>query len=186
MKLHYTLFYFTIVSLVFASCGTRKQYAGGKTSTHILTDASSARTSTFSKSKLEDYAALLQVSKSQLNPSLYAFVDDWMGIRHQMGGMSKSGVDCSGFVTLLYDQVYRKSLPRTSRDMESAVEHKSEKKLKEGDLVFFSFGGRSIDHVGVYLQNDKFVHVSTKKGVIISDLNDNWYQKVYESGGSAN
>ncbi len=98
--------------------------------------------------------------------------------------MDKRGVDCSGFVTLMYDRIYGKELPRTSRDMADNVKRKYEKQLKEGDLVFFSFGGRNIDHVGIYLHNGKFVHVSTRKGVIISNLNDSWYYKYFKRSGT--
>ncbi|HIX54669.1 MAG TPA: C40 family peptidase, partial [Candidatus Sphingobacterium stercoripullorum] len=60
---------------------------------------------------------------------------------------------------------------------------KKERQLSEGDLVFFSFGGRNIDHVGMYLHNGKFVHVSTSKGVIISNLKEQWYHKYFKFGG---
>jgi lipoprotein Spr len=50
--------------------------------------------------------------------------------------------------------------------MADGIKRKYENQLVEGDLVFFSFGKKSIDHVGLYLRNNKFVHVSTSKGVI--------------------
>ncbi|KKX46395.1 C40 family peptidase, partial [Sphingobacterium sp. IITKGP-BTPF85] len=93
-------------------------------------------------------------------------------------------VDCSGFVNMLYLKVYKENLPRSSRDMDGAIKSKRNSQLKEGDLVFFSFGGRNVDHVGVYLHNNKFVHVSTKKGVIISDLKDSWYAKYFTNAGT--
>ena len=59
----------------------------------------------------------------------------------------------------------------------------SESDLKEGDLVFFNTNGKSISHVGVYLQNNKFVHASTKKGVMVSDMNEPYFKKTYVSSG---
>ncbi|UIR56510.1 NlpC/P60 family protein [Sphingobacterium sp. SRCM116780] len=150
----------------------------------VLTDASEARNTTYTKKSLDNYANLLHVGTRELNPSLYSFIDEWMGIPHRLGGTTKSGVDCSGFVGMLYRSVYKEDLPRSSRDMDAVIKEKSASKLKEGDLVFFSFGGRSIDHVGVYLHNNKFVHVSTKKGVIISDLTDSWYAKYFKNAGT--
>ena len=139
----------------------------------------------YSGNKLDNYAELLGVKTKDLdNKSLYLMIDEWMGTPHRMGGMDKRGVDCSGFVTLMYDRIYGKELPRTSRDMADNVKRKYEKQLKEGDLVFFSFGGRNIDHVGIYLHNGKFVHVSTRKGVIISNLNDSWYYKYFKRSGT--
>ncbi|MCS4228745.1 C40 family peptidase [Sphingobacterium sp. BIGb0165] len=181
-------FIFFLSALLFlSSCSTKKKVltSGSRSSNgSVLTDASSARGKIFSGSRLDNYASLLNVNTKKLNPQLYSFIDDWMGIPHRMGGQTKSGVDCSGFVNLLYIEVYKGNLPRTSRDMEGIVKRKKPEKLEEGDLVFFSFGKKGIDHVGVYLHNNKFVHVSTRKGVIISDLTDSWYAKTFVDAGS--
>ena len=55
----------------------------------------------------------------------------------------------------------------------------------EGDLVFFitSPNGNRINHVGVYLRDNKFVHSTTKRGVIISDLSENYYEKYFYKAG---
>ena len=68
--------------------------------------------------------------------------------------------------------------------MAEDVKRKFEKDLKEGDLVFFDFDGQKFNHVGIYLQNNKFVHASTSKGVIVSDLKDPWYYKYFSRAGS--
>lgn len=175
--------------MTLVSCGARKKtyrnvsaksendrvYRGNATPT----DASDSRNIVWGYSLLKNYAALLNVDEYviQKNQALYRFIDSWKGSPHRLGGDSRNGVDCSGFVNILYQNIYRKSLPRTSRDMAEIVKRKYDHQLKEGDLVFFSFGGRQIDHVGLYLHNNKFVHVSTRKGVIISDLKDPWYYK---------
>ena len=180
---------FLSILVFLSSCSTKKKVLTSRSHSSngtVLTDASSARGKIFSGSRLDNYASLLNVNAKKLNPQLYSFIDDWMGIPHRMGGQTKSGVDCSGFVNLLYIQVYKGNLPRTSRDMEGVVKRKRTDKLEEGDLVFFSFGRNGIDHVGVYLHNNKFVHVSTRKGVIISDLTDSWYAKTFVDAGSPN
>lgn len=152
----------------------------------ILTDASSApkgvRTG---KQLLEGYAAVLGVPVYELQrPELYGFIDDWMGVPHRTGGNDHRGLDCSAFVGLVMREVYDKDVPRASADMAEHIKRKYERQLREGDLVFFSFGRRNIDHVGVYLHNHKFVHVSTSKGVIISDLRDPWYYKYFTRAGT--
>ena len=54
----------------------------------------------------------------------------------------------------------------------------SRDELREGDLVFFTNdSGRRINHVGIYLYDDKFIHSSSSKGVVISDLKQNYYVK---------
>lgn len=174
-----------LIGLLMTSCGTSKKVPGSSRGNSIPTDASDMRGKPFSGNRLERYAAMLGVNPRELrNKELYNFIDSWMGSPHRMGGINKSGVDCSGFVGLLYHNVYNKDLPRSSREMGAEVKRKYLKELKEGDLVFFSFGGRQIDHVGVYLHNNKFVHVSTRKGVIISNISDSWYRKYFVRSGT--
>jgi len=154
-------------------------------SPRVPTDAANGRGKSISGSKMQHYADLLGVSVRDLdNQKLYDFIDDWMGTPYRMGGTQKSGVDCSGFAGRLQNRVYGRDLPRTSRDMANSVQRKYERDLREGDLVFFAFGGRGIDHVGVYLRNHKFVHASTSKGIIISDLRDSWYRKYFVRCGT--
>lgn len=120
------------------------------------------------------------------NPSLHRFVNDWIGVHYRYGGLDKRGVDCSGFTFLLEKEIYGIRLPRVSRDMARIVKRRSLEDLKEGDLVFFSFSGGDIDHVGVYLNDGFFVHASTTRGVIIDDIRMPSYQKAYVKSGTLN
>ncbi|WP_353130505.1 C40 family peptidase [Parapedobacter pyrenivorans] len=153
----------------------------------IITDASSAPKGVRKADRglLAGYAEVLGVRANELdNPTLYAYIDDWMGVPHRSGGTDHRGLDCSAFVGLVMRDVYGKSVPRVSKEMAEQVKRKYERQLQEGDLVFFSFGRGSIDHVGIYLHNNKFVHVSTSKGVIISDLHDTWYYRYFTRAGT--
>ncbi len=115
---------------------------------------------------------------------LYRFITDWSGVRYKLGGLDKSGIDCSGFALLLQKQIYGVELPRRSKDQADAIKKKNYGHLKEGDLVFFSFGGKEVDHVGIYLNNDFFVHASTTRGVIVDDLTLPAYQNTFVKAGS--
>lgn len=151
----------------------------------IITDASKAKNLPVKGSVKERYSALLDVKEKDLtNEKLYRFIDDWIGVPHKLGGMDKKGVDCSGFISILNKEIYDQSLPRTAASMAGTVKRKYEEQLKEGDLVFFDFNGQKFSHVGVYLHNNKFVHTSTSKGVIISDLKDPWYYKYFSRAGT--
>lgn len=162
------------VCLYTTSCKSKK----------IATDVSKAK-SINSGSLKERYAAILNVKEKDLeNEKLYRFIDSWMGVPHRLGGMDKKGIDCSGFAFLLEMEVFNKELPRTAKSMAGVIKRKYENQLKEGDLVFFDFDGQKFSHVGVYLHNNKFVHASTSKGVIVSDLKDSWYYKYFSRGGS--
>lgn len=115
---------------------------------------------------------------------LYRFITDWTGVKYKLGGLDKSGIDCSGFALLLEKDIYGWSLPRRSRDQAETIREKDQDQLKEGDLIFFSFGGREVDHVGVYLNNNYFVHASTTRGVVVDDLALPAYQKAMVKAGS--
>jgi len=134
---------------------------------------------------MEKYADIIGVNSRELESlELYKYIDDWMGVPHRLGGQNKNGIDCSAFTNHLVRDVYGKDLPRTANDMAQVIKRKYESQLHEGDLVFFNFTGKKFDHVGIYLKNNKFVHVSTSKGVIISDLTDPWYRKYFTRAGS--
>lgn len=121
------------------------------------------------------------------NHSLYLEVSEWVGTPYCYGGRSSKCVDCSGFVHSVYKKVYRINLSRSSAEQfKNDCWPISKRKLKEGDLVFFSSGkngkGR-INHVGIYLKDDKFIHSSSSRGVIVSDLDEYFYKSHWYSGG---
>lgn len=110
-------------------------------------------------------------------------VDEWYGVRYRVGGNTKSGVDCSGFTVAVYAAAYGMTLPRVSRDQYRMSRKISTTELQEGDLVFFNTNGRGVSHVGVYLGNNKFIHASVSRGVMVSDLFDNYYLRRFVGAG---
>lgn len=146
-------------------------------------DKSSKNTNTTKKTTIKkpndlaEISEILDVSESTLkNKNLYNFIIDWYGTPYKYGGMNEEGIDCSGFTNILYKEIYKIQIPRVSKDIAENVKRKYTEDLKEGDLVFFSFGKTGIvNHVGIYLHNNKFVHASTSKGVIISNLTEPYY-----------
>lgn len=132
------------------------------------------------------YAGLLEVAPGDIsNPSLFRFIDEWWGTPYRYGGETRSGIDCSAFSQLLYAAVFGiGSIPRTAQEQyEDSRKIKKTNRLKEGDLVFFRIHSRRISHVGVYLQNNKFVHASYSAGVTIGDLTDRYWQRYFVCGG---
>jgi peptidoglycan DL-endopeptidase LytE len=103
-----------------------------------------------------------------------------LGIRYRFSGNSeKTGLDCSALVKNLFSK-FDIHLPRSSREQFKEGEKVDRDNLKVGDLVFFSSGGKTPTHVGVYIGNNKFLHAARKaKQVIVSDLNKLWYETRY-------
>lgn len=116
------------------------------------------------------------------NRILYDFIDDWWKTPYRLGGTAKSGIDCSAFVQTLMLRVFGFHLPRTAREQKGITERIADADLREGDLVFFNTG-RGVSHVGVYLHNNKFVHASTTAGVIISDIQEAYWNRRYLGAG---
>lgn len=118
------------------------------------------------------------------NQPLRNSIADWIGTPHRSGMESKSGTDCSGFVRAVFRESYGLDLSRNSEEMfRYDVKPTGREELREGDLVFFNTYGKGITHVGIYLCDDKFVHASTSRGVIIDSLGSPYYQKNYYAAG---
>jgi lipoprotein Spr/probable lipoprotein NlpC len=120
------------------------------------------------------------------NKQLFRYINDWSGVKYRLGGLDKRGIDCSGFTYLVQKDIYGKQLPRRSVDQASVIKEKNLNQLKEGDLIFFSFGGREIDHVGIYLNGDSFVHASPSRGIIVEDLSLPAFQRAIVKAGPIN
>jgi lipoprotein Spr len=120
----------------------------------------------------------------KFNSMLYDTLEAWLGTPYRSAGMSRSGVDCSGFVTCMYNDVYGLRLNgRRCSEIYNEVKKINKSELKEGDIVFFKIRHSQVSHVGLYLGNDKFIHSSTSNGVIVSDLKEEYYQKYFWGGG---
>ena len=109
---------------------------------------------------------------------LYSQYKNWKGIKYRMGGLSKNGIDCSGFVYRTFRSQLGINIPRTTEAQSSLGEQIDINELKSGDLVFFKTSTK-VRHVGIYLENNNFLHASTSKGVMISKLNNVYWKSKY-------
>ncbi len=118
--------------------------------------------------------------------ALFTESASWLGTPYRYGGNTRAGVDCSGLTSQVFRNVYGKSLHRKSADQYAKdCRSVSGRNLRSGDLVFFSSSGkkRDIDHVGIYLKDQRFIHASSSRGVVVSGLGESYYQKHWVSGG---
>ncbi|WED28208.1 NlpC/P60 family protein [Vibrio sp. DW001] len=102
----------------------------------------------------------------------------WQGTPYKYGGTNKNGIDCSAFVQAIYLESENQYLPRTTYEQSKLGVEIKLGQAQSGDLVFFKTG-RKERHVGIYLGDNKFMHASTSKGVIISRLNNPYWASVF-------
>lgn len=130
------------------------------------------------------YAILMDMEVESLPSSeLLEAVDEWYGVRYRVGGNTQKGVDCSGFTVAVYAAAYGLTIPRVSREQHRTSRKISTTELQEGDLVFFNTNGRGVSHVGIYLGNNKFIHASVSRGVMVNDLFESYYLKRFVGAG---
>jgi len=114
----------------------------------------------------------------EIREALYGQYREWKGTRYRSGGLSKKGVDCSGFVLLTYRDHFGITLPRSTKEQAREGDKVSKKSLRPGDLVFFKTGFTT-RHVGIYVGQGTFLHVSSKQGVAMSSLDSSYWSKKY-------
>jgi len=124
----------------------------------------------------------LPAETSTTNPQivtlLYDQYNNWRGVRYREGGLSKNGVDCSGYVHLTYKQKLRRTIPRSTELLAKSGSEVSSRQMQPGDLVFFKTGWKT-SHVGIYLNNGKFMHASSSRGVMISKLDNPYWSDTF-------
>lgn len=106
----------------------------------------------------------------------------WVGTPYRYAGSEKGkGTDCSGMVLRVYEDVTGIKLPRNSQRQAEFCKKIKPKEVKPGDLAFFATGKdkKTISHVGIMIDGVQFIHASTKKGVIISDMTTDYYQRTF-------
>jgi cell wall-associated NlpC family hydrolase len=131
----------------------------------------------------DDESAALSVGEfDSLSISrLKVLVDSYMGTPYRYGGSSRSGMDCSGFVTVVFNELNGINLPHTSRMLQQLGRAVEPAEAREGDLVFFRGGRRgAVNHVGIYMGAGRFAHASSTKGVVYSELDQDYYRTHFD------
>jgi len=106
---------------------------------------------------------------------------NWLGTPYCYGGESRSCTDCSGYV----QQVYLSAgiyLPRTAAEQYSYSIQINEEESQPGDLIFFK-NRKKINHVGIYIGGNEFIHASSSNGVEKQSLNNRYYKSRFVGYG---
>ena len=136
-----------------------------------------------SKSSVTSSNRKSEKKTTKLAENIVDYATDYLGTKYKYGGTTNKGLDCSGLVYISYKE-YEVLLPRSSYDMSKYGKKIKERDTQIGDLIFFKTNGKSvINHVGLVTEIDgdeiKFIHSSTKKGVIISSMKEAYYKSTY-------
>jgi cell wall-associated NlpC family hydrolase len=109
---------------------------------------------------------------------LLDYYSEWKGVPHCNGGTSKEGVDSCGFTYLTFLEKFGIRLPHSTSQLANTGTSISRIHLQPGDLIFFKveMGAR---HVGIYVEDQKFIHSSRDKGVMMSSMDSPYWQKHY-------
>lgn len=101
---------------------------------------------------------------------LVEFALQFEGNPYVYGGTSlTNGADCSGFVMSVFKE-FGYELPRVAAAQFESSDQKSIDEIEPGDLLFY--GDYGIDHVALYIGDEKIIHASTSAtGIKISDYN---------------
>ncbi len=110
--------------------------------------------------------------------AVITYAKSFLNTPHRMGGTTRKGIDCSGFVMTVHE-AYGIELPHSSEEQARyGVIVADMDNLQRGDLVFFYDSYKTnhfITHSGIYLGEGEFIHTSSNKGVSITKINDPYY-----------
>jgi cell wall-associated NlpC family hydrolase len=130
----------------------------------------------YNKKQENSDRVVLSASVKSTDDELMTVITSWLGTPYKYGGNSINGIDCSGFTAIIMKQVYNIKIPRTARDQYNSGNRLHRNDLHAGDLVFFrDIRSRGIDHVGIYIGENRFVHATESSGVVISSLSEDYY-----------
>ncbi len=191
-------------TVLLAACGSQKQLVVGNASPDLLPPQNSPQTIPYASSpgntlSSSSYRASpnSSINNWQIEQCLGVNIDaddniqllselaSWVGVPYKHANNDKSGTDCSGLSFAVFKKLYNKNLERSSdgQFIKNCVKV-NKKSIRQGDLLFFAINDkRKISHVGIYLKNDKFIHASSLRGVVVSDLNDDYYRKYFYAAG---
>ncbi len=110
----------------------------------------------------------------------------WLGTPYGYGQAEKGkACDCSGMVVRVYEKVTGIKLPRNSAEQQEFCKNLKKKDVRVGDLCFFATGKDpdKTSHVGIMIDDTNFIHASTSKGVVVSDITQPYYERTFKGYG---
>lgn len=170
-----SLFFLASLLITLTACGTVKRGSFQRSQPADLIPEDSATTvhepmisvSSESSSMIRERQEILQLAYS-----------DWKGIPYILGGTGYSGIDCSAFMQVVFEDYFSVILPRTTLGQMQVGKPVAKRRMTPGDMVFFKTGRRTY-HVGIMVNSIEFLHASTSEGVTISKLTHPYWESSF-------
>lgn len=164
-----------------SSCGSsRRAVSRGKGQASVADNVVSVRKPDAGKKNPRENKQLIDdVTKAIINEAY-----TWLGTRYVYGGHARNGTDCSGMIMEIFLKVMNLKLPRSSKEQQAYCAAIERGALRPGDLIFFRTGrGPEVSHVGLYIGDNQMIHASSSRGVVVSNIFDDYYVRHYHSSG---
>lgn len=124
-------------------------------------------------------SSLLTLPESPISEALLRHHQQWQGTPYLLGGDNRKGIDCSAFTQNTFREQFGIEIPRTTLTQLAYGDTVAKHQLKPGDLVFFKTTANKQRHVGIYLEQQIFLHASTSQGVTLSRLDNPYWASHY-------
>jgi cell wall-associated NlpC family hydrolase len=101
-----------------------------------------------------------------------------IGNQYRFGGRNPdSGLDCSGMVSWIFEQVAGIRLPHNAAQIARLARPVDRASLQPGDLVFFNTSGKPHSHMGIYAGEGRFIHAPSTRGKYVRTdaLDSGWF-----------
>jgi cell wall-associated NlpC family hydrolase len=136
-----------------------------------------------SRPAAEARPANLRSEDQQSANEIVLFAMSLLDTDYQFGGRNpEAGLDCSGMVSLVVEQVTGRKLPHNAAQIAAQTRVIKRDELRPADLVFFNTSGKTYSHMGIYLGDGRFVHAPSSKGRVRVDRLDMAYYAKRFSG----
>ncbi len=107
----------------------------------------------------------------------------WAGVPYQKGGRNRAGMDASGLVSRMYENVARVEVPRDLAELGRTGTAIPRGQTRPGDIVMFQMSEQpAIWHAGVLLGGGRFIHATIGAGVAYSDLSEPYWAERFRGG----
>lgn len=184
-----SVFLYLIITLAVSSCGSTSHKTAiissndNEEEVQINQQEKEVETKVENEQKEEHIDPFGRNPKNKKIKKIVSYAKSFEGTKYKYGGTTKKGMDCSGLVYTAF-QIEDIELPRSSKTMATKGTGVKLKKVAIGDLLFFKTNKRKnvISHVGLVVSTRgtiKFIHSSTSKGVVVSSMEEEYWDKAF-------